>query len=114
TGYTFLNWSDNSTDNPRTDENVQANATYTANFAINTYNVTYDGNGNTSGAAPVDANSPYNYDSNVTVLGQGTLERDGHSFIGWNTSATGDGTPYAESNVINNISDNITLYAQWL
>jgi uncharacterized repeat protein (TIGR02543 family) len=113
-GYHFVNWSDDSTDNPRTDENVQADATYTANFAINTYAVTYDGNGNTSGAAPVDANSPYNYDSNVTVLGQGTLERDGHSFIGWNTSATGDGTAYAVSNVINNISDNITLYAQWL
>lgn len=34
-GYHFVNWSDSSTTNPRTDLNVQANATTTANFAEN-------------------------------------------------------------------------------
>lgn len=33
-GYHFVNWSDNSTSNPRTDTNVQANISVTANFAI--------------------------------------------------------------------------------
>ena len=41
TGYHFVNWSDTSTDNPRTDTNVMANITVTANFAINTYTLTY-------------------------------------------------------------------------
>ncbi len=37
TGYHFVNWSDSSTVNPRTDANVTNNLTVTANFAINTY-----------------------------------------------------------------------------
>jgi hypothetical protein len=35
TGYHFVNWSDDSTDNPRTDVNVSANVNVTANFAHN-------------------------------------------------------------------------------
>ena len=35
--YHFVNWSDSSTANPRTDSNVTANVTVTANFAIDTY-----------------------------------------------------------------------------
>ncbi|MDR3685535.1 MAG: hypothetical protein P4L93_01065 [Coriobacteriia bacterium] len=34
-GYHFVNWSDTSTANPRTDSDVIADATYTANFALN-------------------------------------------------------------------------------
>jgi hypothetical protein len=34
--YHFVNWSDSSTDNPRTDTNVTANITVAANFAIDT------------------------------------------------------------------------------
>ena len=40
TGYHFVDWSDSSTDNPRTDSNVTANLSVTANFAINTYTLT--------------------------------------------------------------------------
>ena len=40
TNYHFVNWSDASTANPRTDTNVTANITVTANFAIDTYTVT--------------------------------------------------------------------------
>jgi autotransporter-associated beta strand protein len=35
--YHFVNWSDSSTANPRTDSNVTANISVTANFAIDTY-----------------------------------------------------------------------------
>ena len=41
TGYHFVNWSDGVDGNPRTDTNVTANVTVTANFAINTYTLTY-------------------------------------------------------------------------
>ena len=53
-GYHFVNWSDASTANPRTDTNVTANVTVTANFAINTYTLTYTAgaNGTISGTSP--------------------------------------------------------------
>jgi len=37
TGYHFVNWSDSSTANPRTDTNITANISVTANFAINSF-----------------------------------------------------------------------------
>ena len=40
TGYHFVNWSDSSTVNPRTDASVSGNISVTANFAINTYAIT--------------------------------------------------------------------------
>jgi uncharacterized repeat protein (TIGR02543 family) len=112
TGYHFVNWSDSSTQNPRTDTNVMADISVTANFAINTYTVTYDGNTNTGGTAPVDPNSPYNYNSTVTVLGAGTLTKTGYTFTGWNTAADGSGTSYSPGATFN-ITVNVTLYAQW-
>ncbi|MEM4248581.1 MAG: InlB B-repeat-containing protein, partial [Candidatus Nanoarchaeia archaeon] len=40
-GYHFIDWSDGKTDNPRIDANVTSAFTVTANFAINTYTLTY-------------------------------------------------------------------------
>ena len=40
TGYHFVNWSDSSTSNPRTDTNVTANISVTANFAANDVQIT--------------------------------------------------------------------------
>jgi len=113
-GYHFVNWSDASTDNPRTDTNVQGDISVTANFAINTYTITYDGNGSDGGTAPVDNNNPYNHGSDVTVLGEGDLTKSGYNFVSWNTVANGSGTTYAEGNTIENITSDITLYAQWI
>ena len=39
TGYHFVNWSDASTDNPRTDSNVMADVNVTANFVAVAENV---------------------------------------------------------------------------
>ena len=58
------------------------------------YSVTYDGNLDTGGSAPVDA-ATYRHTKTVTVLDRGTLERTGRSFAGWNTKADGSGTAYA-------------------
>jgi hypothetical protein len=55
TGYYFVNWSDTSTANPRTDTNVHANITVIANFSINTtHTLTYmaGANGSISGTTP--------------------------------------------------------------
>ena len=41
TGYHFVDWSDSSIANPRTDTNVTANITVTANFSIDTFELAY-------------------------------------------------------------------------
>ena len=74
--------------------------------------VIYNGNGNSSGTAPVDPNSPYTSGSTVTVLGAGSLTKTGYSFAGWNTAANGSGTPYAPGATFA-ITSNTTLYEQW-
>ena len=112
TGYHFVNWSDSSTANPRMDVNVTADISVTANFAINTYTVTYDGNGYDGGAVPMDGSNPYNYNTTVTVLGPGTLTKTGYTFAGWNTAANGSGTAYSAGNTFA-ITADTTLYAQW-
>jgi uncharacterized repeat protein (TIGR02543 family) len=118
TGYTFSHWNTAADDsgtsyNPGATFSMPANnVVLYAQWTINTYTVTYDGNGNTGGAAPVDSNSPYNYNSTVTVLDQGSLVRTGYTFSGWNTAANGSGTSYSPGATFN-ITANTVLYAQW-
>lgn len=72
--------------------------------------ITYDGNGATSGTPPSD--QPKVEDAIVTLATKGTLAKDGHIFICWNTQADGKGTSYAESAKYTENKD-ITLYAMW-
>src|ERR1044071_8009301 len=80
---------------------------------INSYTVTYDGNGNDGGTAPVDPNSPYTYGSTVTVLGPGTLTRTNFTFSHWNTAADDTGTSYNPGDTFTLGAANVVLYAQW-
>ena len=52
TGYHFVNWSDNSTANPRTDANVTADISVTANFAIDNTGGAGGGGGGGGGGGP--------------------------------------------------------------
>ena len=120
TGYTFSGWNTSASGSETT------YAAGSGTFAINanttlyalwtpaaTYTVTYNGNGNTGGAAPTDPNSPYASGATVTVLGNtGSLTDTGYSFAGWNTAANGSGTSYSQGNTFTT-SQNTTLYAQW-
>ena len=91
-----------------------ANVTLYAQWTINSYTVTYDGNGSTGGTAPTDSSSPYNYGATVTALGNtGSLVKTGYSFAGWNTAADGKGTAYAAAGSFAIGAANVTLYAQW-
>jgi uncharacterized repeat protein (TIGR02543 family) len=74
--------------------------------------VSYNGNSNTGGSAPIDTSSPYIVCSTVTVLGEGTLTRTDYTFANWNTAANGSGTSYSEGNTFT-INANTILYAQW-
>jgi uncharacterized repeat protein (TIGR02543 family) len=82
---------------------------------IPTYTVTYNGNTNTSGTAPVDGSSPYTEGSTVTILGNSgspVLANSGFTFDGWNTVANGSGTSYSQGNTFT-ITANTILYAKW-
>jgi uncharacterized protein (TIGR02145 family)/uncharacterized repeat protein (TIGR02543 family) len=77
------------------------------------YSVIYDGNGNTSGSVPVDANS-YSKNETVTTKAITDLARNGYEFTGWNTKSDGTGTTYpAGTGTFTMQSANVTLYAQW-
>jgi uncharacterized repeat protein (TIGR02543 family) len=95
-------------------DTVSADTTLYAKWTvIATYTVTYDGNGSTGGAVPIDANSPYESGATVTALDNtGNLEKAGHAFDGWNTEADGSGTDYA-ANATFTITVDTTLYAKW-
>jgi len=67
TGYHFVNWSDNSTSNPRTDANVTANISVTANFAINTFSVTASVTGGNGTITPESQTVNYNANATVTI-----------------------------------------------
>ena len=113
--YTTLGQYSNYTHNPN--GYVQCPTPITTNtttpVAI-TYSVTYNGNENTSGTAPVDGSSPYNASSSVTILGNtGTLVQSGSAFDGWNTQSDGSGTAYQPGDIFIIIANTI-LYAVWL
>ncbi len=77
------------------------------------YTVTYNGNNNTSGAAPADTNK-YTNGATVTVLDNtGSLARTGYTFAGWNTNAAGTGTDRTPGGTFAVGSSNVVLYAKW-
>jgi len=93
-----------------------ANVTLYAQWSlIPTYTVTYIGNGNTGGSAPIDGNS-YQQGVNVTIIGNmGNLVKTGPTvFAGWNTFANGSGASYSAGSTFPIGSANVTLYAQWM
>ncbi|MBB1127456.1 InlB B-repeat-containing protein, partial [Thiospirillum jenense] len=90
-----------------------ANVTLYAQWTVlPTYTVTYNGNGNTGGAAPID-NTAYLNSASVTTQLVGDLIKTGYNFAGWNTVADGTGIHYnAGTQLIINNAD-VMLYAQW-
>ena len=101
--YTFKGWS------PEVSE-VTGDVTYTAEYTstVNTYTVTFDANG---GKGSMEDQS-FNYGADVTLT-ENTFTCENYKFTGWNTKADGTGTTYADGDTISNLTENITLYAQW-
>ena len=92
---------------------IDSNVTLYAKWTVNTYTVTYNGNGNTSGAVLVDSND-YETGNTVTVLDTNSLAKHGYHFNGWNSAANGGGTDYAVSSTFEMESADVTLYAKWV
>lgn len=80
-----------------------------------TFNVTYNGNGNTGGTVPTDATN-YAPGATVTVAantGDGKLVKTNYTGAGWNTANNGTGTNYVPGTGTFSITANTTLYAHW-
>jgi len=77
-----------------------------------TYKVIYHGGAGTTGFPPVD-NTQYTAGMEATVLDQGTLLKDGHTFQHWNTRADGTGTSYTVGDKITIKNATVFLYAVW-
>ena len=81
-GYHFTQWSDAVTDNPRT-VTVLNNATYTAQFAINSYAVGVTSNNSTMGS--VSGSGTYNHNSTATLT---ATPYYGYHFVQWQDGNT--------------------------
>ena len=95
-GYHFTNWSDDSTSNPRTDTNITNNITVTANFAINTYTLTYAAvsNGTIDGISP----QTINYGSDGTQIT--AVPATHYHFLKWSDNSTQN--PRTDTNITSN------------
>jgi uncharacterized repeat protein (TIGR02543 family) len=119
TGFNFIGWN-TAADGSGTDYSPTATFTIYDNTTLyakwlpnNLVTLTYDGNGNTGGSAPVDPSSPYTSGATATVLGNtGSLTKNSYSFANWNTASDGSGASYSESDTFS-ITANTTLFAQW-
>ena len=120
TGYTFTNWTLSAGSAGKFDSVKKiytaapgSKDTLSANWRANTYKIAFNGNGADGGSMPAQA---LTYDSK-TALSVNAFTRTGYSFSGWNTSADGKGTTYADKTQVSNLStkdgDTVQLYAQW-
>jgi uncharacterized repeat protein (TIGR02543 family) len=116
TGFTFAGWN---TAADGTGTNYAAGASYTGNanlalfarWTANTYTVTYNANGATSGTAPATQTKTHDVALTLTT-NSGNLVLTGYTFAGWNTAADGSGTSYAEGATYTG-NANLALFARW-
>ncbi len=116
-GHTFFRW--NTSENSD-GEDYQPGGRYTvgadditfyARWNVNRYAVSYNGNGNTGGAAP--APDTISYGDSTVITGKGNLLRTSWSFTGWNTEPDGSGTGYLPDTTILMGAEDKELFAQW-
>ena len=98
TGYHFVEWSDTSTENPRTDVNIIADINVTANFAIDTFALEYTAN--PGGTLSGDTSQVVVYGGNGTAV---TVVPDtGYHFVEWSDASTEN--PRTDVNIIADIN----------
>ena len=122
-GYTFNGWNTKSDGTGTSYTNSQSvnNLTSTSGGTVtlyaqwkpNTYTVSYNGNGSTSGST---ASSSHTYDVAKKLTSNG-FSKTGYTFGGWNTNSAGTGTSYSDGQSVSNLTTTnggtVTLYAKW-
>lgn len=116
-GYIFNGWYNNSsfTGSPITQINrgTTGDITLYAKWGGVIYNITYNGNGATSGST---ASSSHVYGESKALTSNG-FSRTGYTFLGWSTNSSASSATYTNSQSVINLSSvngaTITLYAIW-
>jgi hypothetical protein len=98
TGHRFVRWSDGSTTNPRTDTDVVADLSVTAQFAVLTYRLQYSAD--TGGTITGDADQTVDHGTDGTAV---TATADaGHRFVQWSDGSTTN--PRTDTTVVADLS----------
>lgn len=87
---------------------VSSNVTLYAKYERISFTITYNKNG---GEGSMDTDT-VEYGENYKIK-DNLFSRSNYTFVGWNTKSDGTGTSYEDGATINNLKNNITLYAQW-
>ncbi|MGJ8654688.1 MAG: InlB B-repeat-containing protein, partial [Opitutaceae bacterium] len=96
--YHFVDWSDGSTDNPRTDTSVIVDIAVTANFAIDTYSVDYTAG--TNGSITGTTSQTVDHGSDATAVT--TVADANYHFVDWSDGSTDN--PRTDTGVIADIA----------
>jgi uncharacterized repeat protein (TIGR02543 family) len=117
TGYHFVKWSDDSTENPRTDTAVSADINVTASFAANEITVNFDAEGGT--VSPTSQTKLFGSTygkgadgSTTDVLPTPTLTN--YRFAGWYDGDNATGNLVTDATPVSNATTPHTLYANWV
>lgn len=118
TGYTRDGWYSNDSGSGGSSYGASfvmgtSNVIIYAKWNINSYTVTYNGNGNTSGTAPTQQSG--NYNTNLTLSTKGTLVNSGYIFQYWNSDSSDatSGGRYNAGATFTIPASNTQLYAIW-
>ena len=114
TGYTFDSWNtkaDGSGDRYEDQqyiENIKGDLNLYAQWIPNKYTITFDSNGGEGEMESQEftTGTPLQLQTNL-------FTKEGYIFKGWNTKADGTGNIYVANQIINILTKNIVLYAQW-
>lgn len=98
TGYSFVKWSDDSTSNPRVDNNVTKNISVTAQFSINQYALNYSAG--SGGSISGNTSQLVEHGSSGTAVTANPST--GYSFVKWSDDSTSN--PRTDSNVTGSVS----------
>lgn len=107
--YTFKGWTPEITEETK----VTGDVTYTAVYKKKElpkpkHQVTFNANG---GEGTMEVQTVE--EGKDATLAANAYTREGYTFAGWNTKADGTGATYADQAAIINLTEDLTLYAQW-
>ena len=114
-GYTFEGWNtkaDGSGDvhiNQETISNITANLVLYAQWSAGVFTIEFDAN---EGLGSMD-DFHITYDADPVALPANVFTRDGYIFRGWCPRADGQGPLFTDEQMVSNLPEDITLYAQW-
>jgi len=96
-------------------EGPAVTASFTNDYPkANTYTIHFDANATDAAGTMADEAMTCGTAADLTA---NAFVRDGYTFAGWNTSADGTGTPYADAASVEDLTTTdgatVTLYAQW-